>query len=203
MTGKHQPNCECGVCKHKLGCKCPFHSQHKNSCPCPRCTGVGSLGHNEDCKCPFCSGDGSHGHKSNCPCSFCLRLGANGHEIGCQCSYCGTTVHRDDCTCPWCLGQHPGNKETGIEVAMQELLTKLGIIFKAQKRIGRYRVDIYVPSRGLVIECDGEYWHRFEDSTKRRRRDRFIRNQGLRLWHFTEAEINAGCEQRLRRALRH
>ena len=53
-------------------------------------------------------------------------------------------------------------KNTDIEVKTQEMLSALNIKFETDVRLlpGRFRgVDIYVPSRKLAIECDGEYWH--------------------------------------------
>jgi len=53
-------------------------------------------------------------------------------------------------------------KNTDIEVKTQQMLTVLNIQFQTDVRLlpGRFNgVDVYIPSRKLVIECDGEYWH--------------------------------------------
>lgn len=54
-------------------------------------------------------------------------------------------------------------KDTTIEVKLQEYLKQLGIEFFTHiymKEIEhRYQCDIIVPSRNLVIEADGDYWH--------------------------------------------
>lgn len=39
-------------------------------------------------------------------------------------------------------------------------LLRLGFPFIPQQKIGRYRVDFYVPKIGMVIEVDGEVFHR-------------------------------------------
>jgi very-short-patch-repair endonuclease len=44
---------------------------------------------------------------------------------------------------------------TVLEKAAQDDLRSQGIIFETQKKIGSYMVDIYVPSRNLVIEVNG------------------------------------------------
>ena len=197
----HKPKCQCAFCgpggnaTHKTGCQCPVcnklggnNMDHKPDCQCPFCTksGSGNKHHKPDCGCPWCNTT----HKPDCQCPFCGPGGNATHKTGCQCPFCEPPSHA-----PWA--------NTGIELAMQELLTELGVEFETQMRVGPYRVDIYVPSRGLMIECDGEYWHKFEDPKKRSRRDSYIRRQGFSLWHFTGSEINNGCGKRLRRALMH
>ena len=149
-------------------------------------------GHKPKCQCAFCGPGGNATHKTGCQCPVCNKLGGNNMD------------HKSDCQCPFCEPpNHAPWANTRIEIIMQELLTELGIEFETQKRFGRYQVDIYIPSCQLVIECDGEYWHRFENPRKRSRRDSYIRRQGFSLWHFTGSEINNGCEKRLRRALMH
>ena len=54
-------------------------------------------------------------------------------------------------------------QDTKIEIKIQTFLTQLGIEFfthQYMKEIEhKYRCDIWVPSKNLVIECDGDYWH--------------------------------------------
>ena len=82
---------------------------------------------------------------------------------------------------------------------MQELLTELDVEFETQKRFGRYQVDIYVSSRQLVIECDGEYWH--QNKAKQRKRDSYLRSRGLSVWHFPGELIQSNPLPKLKRAL--
>ena len=82
---------------------------------------------------------------------------------------------------------------------MQGLLNELGIEFEIGVMYGSYRVDIYVPSRELVIECDGEYWH--QDKAKQRKRDSYLRRQGLSVWHFPGRLIKSNPLPKLQRAL--
>ena len=49
---------------------------------------------------------------------------------------------------------------TSIELKMKQLLNDLGVHYIFQKGIkGVTRVDFYIPSSNLIIECDGCYWH--------------------------------------------
>ena len=82
---------------------------------------------------------------------------------------------------------------------MQELLVQLGVEFEIQKRFGRYCVDIYILSHQLVIECDGEHWH--QDKAKQRKRDSYLRRQGLSIWHFPGKLIESNPLPKLLRAL--
>ena len=42
---------------------------------------------------------------------------------------------------------------------VRAVLDVLAVHYVTSARIDRFIVDIYVPSRMLVIECDGAYWH--------------------------------------------
>jgi len=56
-------------------------------------------------------------------------------------------------------------KDTKIEVKIQDFLKQLGIDFfthQYMKEIEHsYQCDILIPKLNLVIECDGDYWHKF------------------------------------------
>jgi len=58
-------------------------------------------------------------------------------------------------------------RPTSIELAIEELLKSLGITFESQKPIGKFIVDIYIPTKKMVIECDGDYWHALPSAIKR------------------------------------
>jgi len=57
------------------------------------------------------------------------------------------------------------NKNTTIEIKIQNFLKQLGIEFfthQYMKEIEHaYQCDILIPSMNLVIECDGDYWHKY------------------------------------------
>ncbi len=53
-------------------------------------------------------------------------------------------------------------KDSTIEIKIQNLLTSLRIEFMAHKYMDikhSYQCDIFIPSKKLVIECDGDYFH--------------------------------------------
>ena len=83
-------------------------------------------------------------------------------------------------------------RPTSIERAMAALLTTLSIEYKQQFQIGAYVADFYLPSRNLVIECDGEYWHsRPGVRDKDEIRDVFMCEHGYRVIRFGGKEITA------------
>lgn len=64
-----------------------------------------------------------------------------------------------------------------------------GFKFRRQHPIGRCIVDFYCPAARLVIEVDGES-HSMGDRPQRdARRDRWLRNQGLRVLRFAASEV--------------
>ena len=56
-------------------------------------------------------------------------------------------------------------KDTSIEIKVQNFLKQLGIEFfthQYMKQIKHgYQCDILIPSMNMVIECDGDYWHKY------------------------------------------
>ncbi len=60
-------------------------------------------------------------------------------------------------------------KDTSIEVKIQNFLKQLGISFFAHYNMNqiknKYQCDILIPSMNLVIECDGDYWHKYPIGT--------------------------------------
>lgn len=80
--------------------------------------------------------------------------------------------------------------ETSIEKAIQSVLDVVGIHYQTQVQIGPYRVDILIPDRMLVLECDGDYWHalpgRKESDTNR---DAFLAGMGYKVVRLAERDI--------------
>jgi very-short-patch-repair endonuclease len=56
-------------------------------------------------------------------------------------------------------------KDTSIEVKIQDYLKDLKIDFFTHQYVNQiehsYQCDIFVPAMDLVIECDGNYWHKY------------------------------------------
>lgn len=51
------------------------------------------------------------------------------------------------------------NKMTEPERIFQVMMDELGITVESQKVIGNKIYDFYAPSKNLIIEIDGDYWH--------------------------------------------
>jgi very-short-patch-repair endonuclease len=80
-------------------------------------------------------------------------------------------------------------KDTTIEVKIQNFLKRLEIDFfthQYMKIKHGYQCDILIPSMNLVIECDGDYWHKYPIGTEvdHIRTKELIKNgfKVLRLW---------------------
>jgi len=55
-------------------------------------------------------------------------------------------------------------KDSSIEIKIQNFLKQLGIEFfthQYMKISHGYQCDILIPSMNMVIECDGDYWHKY------------------------------------------
>jgi very-short-patch-repair endonuclease len=55
-------------------------------------------------------------------------------------------------------------QDTKIEVKIQNFLQQLGVEYFTHKQMNiqhSYQCDIFIPSMNLVVECDGDYWHKY------------------------------------------
>jgi very-short-patch-repair endonuclease len=85
--------------------------------------------------------------------------------------------------------------DTSIEIKIQSFLKQLNIDFLTHQYIKDiehgYQCDILIPSMNLVIECDGNYWHKYPigNDIDHIRTKELLENgfKVLRLWEF---EIN-------------
>lgn len=83
-------------------------------------------------------------------------------------------------------------KDTSIEVKIQNFLKELGIEFFTHQHMKEikhgYQCDIFIPSMNMVIECDGDYWHKYPTGTEIDHiHTKELIEQGfkvLRLWEF-------------------
>lgn len=71
--------------------------------------------------------------------------------------------------------------ETDIERKVALQLSACGKRYISQYCLnGRYIYDFYVVDDGLLIECDGDYWHSFENSKERdRKKDEYANANGI------------------------
>ncbi len=78
-----------------------------------------------------------------------------------------------------------------LELIVRKLLDELGVSYIPTKQLGPYFVDIYIPAKKLVVECDGAYWHGRPDMRERdRKRDGWMRKNGYKVLRLLEEEIS-------------
>jgi very-short-patch-repair endonuclease len=69
-----------------------------------------------------------------------------------------------------------------------------GLKFRKQHPLGPYTLDFYCPAAKLVVEIDGDS-HGMGDSPARdRRRDAWLREQGLSVLRFDAADVMRDVE---------
>jgi very-short-patch-repair endonuclease len=83
---------------------------------------------------------------------------------------------------------------TLIEQQIQHYLKKLSIKFYKHKYINKikdsYQCDIFIPKYNLVIECDGNYWHKYPHGTEiDNHRTYQLLEQGFKVLRLWESEI--------------
>lgn len=96
-----------------------------------------------------------------------------------------------------CLGfastQAQGGRRSSIEITTEAWLAARGEVFEAQRQIGPWLVDFYLPSHNLVIEVDGDYWHaKPKIAAKDRKKDGWMRANGYRIVRIWEKTVRAG-----------
>ena len=88
-------------------------------------------------------------------------------------------------------------KDTSIEIKIQNFLKVLGIEYFTHQYIKiehGYQCDILIPSMNMIIECDGDYWHKYPIGREidRIRTKELLENsfKVLRLWGHEIREID-------------
>jgi len=79
---------------------------------------------------------------------------------------------------------------TKLERKIKKLLQELNIDYIHQFKVCKYWADFSLPNMKILLECDGEHWHR--DKNKEDKRDKEIKKlkPDYRLIHLSEEEIN-------------
>jgi very-short-patch-repair endonuclease len=67
-------------------------------------------------------------------------------------------------------------------------LRKRNVPYKRQERIGRYRVDFYIP-RSIVIDVQGPYHERFQQSVWDVKRLAYLEGRHIRVYVFSASEV--------------
>jgi len=64
---------------------------------------------------------------------------------------------------------------SSIEKMIWEELDKLDIEYEIQFSFGRFIVDIYISKQGLIIECNGDFWHDYKIFPEKKIRDNALK----------------------------
>lgn len=83
-----------------------------------------------------------------------------------------------------------GGGETSIEHTVRQFLETIYPNFKPQVQLGSHTVDFFIPALNLIIEADGEYWHR--DGQRMKIQNQFFRRHGYNILRLSEKMIKSG-----------
>lgn len=89
-----------------------------------------------------------------------------------------------------------GLHKTDIEKIMKEAFVKNNIEVVEQYPIRSkygYIADFAIPSKKIIIECDGEVWHKLGNSHDRKR-DGFLKRLGWKVIRFRGQEIKNNAQ---------
>ena len=118
-------------------------------------------------------------------------------KVRIACEVCGTVryvkpslVSRFRACSKRCAGSLANHRSSSLETATKAALDIMGEVYEAQARFEWYSVDFYIPSRRLVIECDGSYWHSLPKQVRLdKSKDTYLRNRGYTIVRLEEADI--------------
>ena len=93
-------------------------------------------------------------------------------------------------------------RRTGIEIKIGGALLVAGLKFKEQFPLeGITVVDFYLPEYGIVIYCDGDFWHKGEWAKrhnvvkKDNWQNKILESRGYKVFRFGEADIDTSPEK--------
>lgn len=90
-----------------------------------------------------------------------------------------------------------GKYVSSIEAKVIQALNDLHIPYLVHVSLSNYTVDVFIPSRKLIIECDGDQWHQSGPDDER---DRILREHG-RVVHLPGSAIDDDAVAAVRGAL--
>ena len=87
-----------------------------------------------------------------------------------------------------CFLQYKG--ESSIERKVRYALQRAHISFLQEAKIGKYRADFLLPQHNIVIECDGDYWHKIPGIKERdKRKNEFLERNNYKIVRLPEKMI--------------
>lgn len=168
-------------------------------------------------KCPYCGKKNIKTNQKEKESKYCNTTCSKKHRLernSFPCVQCGKIMYRE----PWRQGNSPyycspkcyfksgqpklngvlslksqHRNRSGLELKGRELLESLGLRYEKSfieqvPILDQYCVDVYFPRRKLVIQWDGDYWHRNSkkrDSLQKRR----LRAVGYKVLRVKESEF--------------
>ena len=137
-----------------------------------------------------------------------------GGGIECECEICGRKFKiqksrykkhgKAKCCSMECLYEWYKNPETmtNIEKEVFQVLEKLEIDFEPQKSIDSWRFDFYLPELNLIIEADGDYWHKRPEGVARdKAKDRWCNKNNYNIEHIWVSDIKEDAEKYVKQAI--
>lgn len=92
--------------------------------------------------------------------------------------------------------------ESPIERRLYFGLINNGIQPISQYRVGRYRLDLAIPSKMIAIEADGKAYHSTPNQKEHdRKRDQYLRSKGWTVMRFSGSRIHrdlGGCVYKIK-----
>jgi very-short-patch-repair endonuclease len=83
-------------------------------------------------------------------------------------------------------------KPSSLEHIVRSVLEAIGVNYVLHYRVLTFVADIFVPSRNLIIECDGFYWHSRPGAVERdAARDKKMTEAGYTVLRLSEQEIRS------------
>lgn len=82
--------------------------------------------------------------------------------------------------------------KSDIEHVIEGMLSKIGVNYLTDQRVGKYFPDFILPDQNIIIECDGLYWHSDavnKDRQYHRDKSKVYSENGYRTLFFREDEI--------------
>jgi len=84
-------------------------------------------------------------------------------------------------------------RNTSIEQKVEKMLKIIGLKYQRQKYMKiqhHYNCDFFLPEHNLIIECDGNYWHKYPYGLERDHiRNKEMREKGFKVLRIWGSEI--------------
>ena len=84
-----------------------------------------------------------------------------------------------------------------------DFLKKLPVTVNRQKVVGRYILDFYCASANIAIELDGSQHYSDEGKDSDKKRDAFLRDKGISVLRYSNADVNKRFDAVCRDILNH